>query len=262
MLQHPPSMRMAFMLTRASPIFEWAAFMILEKVGLDMRIFFAAVSCLSPSTSANLTASNSSIVRYTFSTSLKGLHFGLKHLSPGSHFTRLVFCGLNLSSVGYEHMFITIIADFPPGAISFCKKADSLLEIGFMLGTNGGGAGPLRTMILLFVGSLRPSRHFLMPSAFGQIRQLLFSYCFCLSRSITFKWAPFGHHSIAYSSVLPLTFSILDISLNRFNTGQPISSLFMCLQLSLSDKQIEILRRIRSFWTYDRQAYKFFASFG
>ena len=54
--------------------------------------------------------------------------------------------------------------------VSFADGRD--LVISPPLVADDGEEGPFRAMILLFVGSLRPARHFLMPSAFGQIRYL------------------------------------------------------------------------------------------
>jgi phosphotransferase system glucose/maltose/N-acetylglucosamine-specific IIC component len=68
--------------------------MILEKVGREIFIFFAASICFNPARHARRTASNSSRVRYTLFNLLSGLHKGLKHLSSGAHFTHLVFFGL------------------------------------------------------------------------------------------------------------------------------------------------------------------------
>lgn len=85
---------MALILTSESATLFRADDTILENVGLDILSFLAASICFNPSRSANLTASNSSRVKHTHLTLFKGLHMGLKHLSPGKHLIHLVFFGL------------------------------------------------------------------------------------------------------------------------------------------------------------------------
>ena len=101
---------MALILTNPSAILLRAEDTILENVGLDILSLFAASTCFNPSRSASLMASNSSSVRYTPFSLLRGLHIGLKHLSPGKHFIHLVFFGRKIISFSYEHMLITSIS--------------------------------------------------------------------------------------------------------------------------------------------------------
>jgi len=89
---------MALILTSASAIFLCAEVSILENVGREMFINFPAFSCFKPSRQESLIASNSSRLKYTLLTLFKGLHKGLKHRSPGTHFTHLVFLGLKTPS--------------------------------------------------------------------------------------------------------------------------------------------------------------------
>jgi hypothetical protein len=81
------------MLTSPSAIFLWAEVNIRENVGRDTFISFAASSCFISSRQASRTASNSSKDKYTPSSLFNGLQSGLKHRSPGTHFTHLVFFG-------------------------------------------------------------------------------------------------------------------------------------------------------------------------
>jgi len=106
-LQQPPSIFIVLILTRASAIFLCAEVSILEKVGRETFIFFAASSCFIPSRQESRTASNSSRLKDTVSNLRKGLQRGLKHRSLGKHLIHLVFFGLILAHEGYERMFIT-----------------------------------------------------------------------------------------------------------------------------------------------------------
>ena len=105
-LQQPPPIRIALMLTSASATFVWAAASILVNVGRDTLILRAASICLSPERSASLSASNSSSVMFTPCSSLRGLQQGRKHRSSGSHLIHLVFFG-RIQVPSYERMFKT-----------------------------------------------------------------------------------------------------------------------------------------------------------
>jgi len=92
-LQQPPSILMALILTNPSAILLRADATIRENVGLDILSRLAASTCFNPSRSASLTASNSSSVRQMLFILSKGLHAGLKHHSPDRQLTHLVFLG-------------------------------------------------------------------------------------------------------------------------------------------------------------------------
>jgi len=106
-LQQPPSILITLILTKPSAIFLWADVIIRENVGREIFICLAASICFKPSKQASLIASNSSRLKYTPSNLFKGLQRGLKHRSPGIHFTQRVFLGRKMNSFDYEHMFIT-----------------------------------------------------------------------------------------------------------------------------------------------------------
>ncbi len=107
---------MALILTSPSAIFLCAEVKILENVGLDIFISFAALICFKPSRQARRIASNSSRVRQIVFDLSSGLHNGLKHRSPGAHFIHLVFLGLKSIPSSYEHLFITILAYYFPAS--------------------------------------------------------------------------------------------------------------------------------------------------
>jgi len=117
---------MAFTFTKASVTFLHADETIREKVGRDIFINFAASLCFISSKHASRIASNSSILSTTPSSSLTGLHFGRKHLSPGKHLTHLVFFGRIHDPFCYEHWFI----------INFTTKqaqVNMILSSGFLI---------------------------------------------------------------------------------------------------------------------------------
>src|SRR3989338_2450141 len=92
--QQPPAILIALIFTSPSATFKWADERMRVNVGRETFMRLAACACVNPSRSAKRIDSNSSIVTATPSRTITVLRFGRKHLSPGKHFTHLIFFGL------------------------------------------------------------------------------------------------------------------------------------------------------------------------
>jgi hypothetical protein len=87
---------MAFPLTNASATLARADARIRWSVGCETFMVAAAFSCSRFSSSASLSASNSSTANVTFSSAFSGMPLGLKNVAEGSMHTNLRFLGLTI----------------------------------------------------------------------------------------------------------------------------------------------------------------------